>query len=64
MELRVAEGSGAERLGGPGQASGAETSVERRRTCVFDILEVSLLCGAAPRGRSRAGGAEAFPWGA
>lgn len=50
MELRTAAGSGAERLGGPGQASGAETSVERWRTCAFDTLEVSLPCGAAPEG--------------
>ena len=50
MELKAAEGSGAERLGGPGQASGEETSVERRRTCAFDTLEVSLWCGAAPEG--------------
>lgn len=50
MELRAAEGSGAERLGGPGLAGRAETSVEGRRTCAFDILEVSLRCGAAPEG--------------
>lgn len=50
MELKAAEGSGAGRLGGPGLASRAETLVERRRTCAFDILEVSLRCEAAPEG--------------
>lgn len=43
MELRAAEGSRAERLGGPGQASGAETSAERRRTCAFDTLAAFLI---------------------
>ncbi|XP_023385707.1 nuclear distribution protein nudE-like 1 isoform X2 [Pteropus vampyrus] len=35
--------SGAERLGGPGQASRAETSVGWRRTCAFDTLEAFLI---------------------
>lgn len=64
MELRAAVGSGAELLGGPGEASGAETSVGWRRICVFDTLEVSLPCGAAPRVPVRTRGAEACLWGA
>lgn len=43
MELWAAEGSRAERLGGPGQASGAEGSAERRRTCAFDTLAAFLI---------------------
>ncbi|TKC48023.1 hypothetical protein EI555_000312, partial [Monodon monoceros] len=43
VELKAAEGRGAERLGGPGQASGEETAVERRRICAFDILEAFLI---------------------
>lgn len=63
MELWAAEGSRAERLGGPGQASGAEGSAERRRTCAFDTLAVSSRA-RQPLGSSRAGSAEACPWGA
>lgn len=63
MELWAAEGSRTEWLGGPGQASGAETSVERRRTCAFDTLKVSGRCGAAPEGAGPGGGAEACPRG-
>lgn len=63
VELRAAEGSRAERLGGPGQASGAETSAERRRTCAFDTLAVSSVRARQPLGSSRAGGAEACPSG-
>lgn len=55
MELRTAEWSRAERLGGPGQASGADTSVGWGRTCVFDTSEVSLRCGAAPEGAGPSG---------
>lgn len=57
------EGSRAERLGGPGQACGAETSAERRRTCAFDTLAVSSRA-TQPLGSSWAGSAEACPGGA
>lgn len=64
MELRAAEGSRTERLGGPGQASGTQTAAERRRTCAFDTLAVSSRASEAAPGSSRPGGAEACPGGA
>ena len=43
VELKAAEASGAERLGWPGLAGRAETSVERRWTCAFDTLEAFMI---------------------
>lgn len=50
MELKAAEGRGAERLGGPGQASGEETAVERWRICAFDIIGGEPVVRGSSRG--------------